>query len=165
VSIEGDINMLSILSGEKIASLTKGLISAKKQMGASSIDLTVQSVSLINQGGHLDFGGSEYKEASVSPLAPVKNTPDEPYGWWALDSGTCLIHFNEIITPPENSLIMIFPHERIVAAGISHPTIVVDKVDENLCVSLHVGPEGISIKENARVSKAVVFVPEIGNES
>jgi dUTP pyrophosphatase len=153
--------MLSILSGEKIASLTKGLISAKKQMNACSMDLTVRSVSLISLGGHLDFGGSEYKEASAAPLVPEKKASEEPYGWWALDSGTYLIHFNETITPPENSLIMVFPHERIVAAGISHPTIVVDKMDENLCVSLHVGPEGISLKENARVSKAVVFVPEI----
>lgn len=154
--------MLSILSGEKIASLTKGrLISAKKQMSASSMDLTVRSVSLVNLGGHLDFGGSEYKEASASPLAPVKNAPEEPYGWWKLHSCNFLIRFNEIITPPEKSLIMIVPHERIVAAGISHPTIVVDKVDEHLCVSIHVGSEGISIKENARVSKAVVFVPEM----
>lgn len=157
-----DIDMLSILSGEKIASLTKGLISAKKQMSACSMDLTVRSVSLINLGGHLDFGGSEYKEASVSPLAPVKNTPEEPYGWWKLHSCNFLIHFNEIITPPENSLIVIVPHERIVAAGISHPTIVVDKIDENLSVSIQVGPEGISLKENARLSKAMVFVPEIG---
>jgi hypothetical protein len=153
--------MLSILSGEKIASLTKGLISAKKQMSASSMDLTIRSVSLVNLGGHLDFGGSEYKEASAAPLAPVKNTPEEPYGWWKLHSCNFLIRFNEIITAPQNSLIMIFPHERIVAAGISHPTIVVDKVDENLCISIHVGPEGISIKENARVSRAVVFVSEI----
>ncbi len=153
--------MLSILSGEKIASLTKGLISAKKQMSACSMDLTVRSVSLISLGGHLDFGGSEYKEASVSPLAPFKNTPEEPYGWWKLHSCLLLIRFNEVLTPPEKSLVMVFPHERIVAAGISHPTIVVEKVDENLCVSIRVGPEGISIKENARVSKAVVFVPEI----
>ncbi|MBI5251418.1 MAG: dCTP deaminase [Desulfomonile tiedjei] len=153
--------MTSILSGEKIASLTKRLISAKKQINSCSIDLTVRCISLVGLGGHLDFGGSEYKEASSSPLTPEKRTPDEPYGWWNLGSGNYLVQFNEILTPPEGSLIMIFPHERIVAAGISHPPIAVDKLDENLCVNLVVGQEGISIKENARVSKAVLLLQEI----
>ena len=153
--------MTSILSGEKIASLTKGLISAKKQMSPCSIDLTVRSISQINLGGHLDFGGSEYKEASASPVIPEKRTPEEPYGWWNLGQGNYLIRFNEILKPPKSSLIMVFPHERIMAAGIFHPTIMVEKIDENLCVNVLVGPEGISIKENARVAKAVLLLEEI----
>lgn len=152
--------MISILSGEKIASLTKGLISAKKQMTTASIDLTVRNIHLINLGGHLDFGGSEYKEASSSPIAAEKKTPEEPYGWWNLGSGNYLIRFNETLIPPRNSLVMIFPHERIVAAGISHSTILVSRLDENVCVCVQIGPEGVSIKENARFSKAVLLLQE-----
>lgn len=152
--------MISILSGEKIASLTKGLISAKKQMTTTSLDLTVRNVHLINLGGRLDFGGSEYKEASTSPVEPEKKTPEEPYGWWNLGSGNYLIRFNETLIPPQDSLIMVFPHERILAAGVSHSTILVSRLDENVCVRLQIGPEGISIKENARISKAVLFLQE-----
>jgi hypothetical protein len=149
--------MTSILSGERIASLTKGLISAKKQVNSVSIDLTIRSISQIGLGGHLDFGGSEYKEASASLLTPEKKAPDEPYGWWNLGAGSYLIRFNETLSPSGNTIIMIFPHERIVAAGISHPTILVEKIDADLCVNLPVGPEGISIKENARISKAFLL--------
>ena len=92
--------MTNLLKGEEIVSSAEGLISAKKQQGEFSLDLTVNTISLINLGGALDFGGSEYQEASVSLLEPEKKTPDEPYGWWNLDTGDYLIRFNEKIKIP-----------------------------------------------------------------
>jgi hypothetical protein len=152
--------MTNLLKGEEIVSSAEGLISAKKQQGELSLDLTVKSISLVNVGGSLDFGGSEYQEASSSLLDPQKKTPDEPYGWWSLDAGDYLIRYNESIKTPTQGLIMILPHERLLAAGAAHSPLAVDQLDQNVCVPIHVGPTGLKIKENARVSKAVVLSGE-----
>jgi hypothetical protein len=152
--------MTNFLRGEEIVSSAEGLISAKKQQGEFSLDLTVKTISHINIGGALDFGGSEYQEASVSLLDPEKKTPDEPYGWWNLDTGDYLIRFNERIKIPTNGLIMIFPHERLLAAGASHAPLAIENLNPNVDVPVHVGPTGLKIKQNARVSKALVLLGE-----
>jgi deoxycytidine triphosphate deaminase len=149
--------MTNLLRGEEIVSSAEGLISAKKQQGEFSLDLTVNTISRINTGGALDFGGSEYREASVSLLEPEKKTPDEPYGWWNLDTGDYLIRFNERIKIPAKGLIMVLPHERLLAAGASHAPISIENLDQNISVPIHVGSAGLKIKQNARVSKAVVI--------
>jgi len=152
--------MTNLLKGEEIVSSAEGLISAKKQQGEFSLDLTVNTISRINTGGALDFGGSEYQEASFSPLEPEKKTPDEPYGWWNLDTGDYLIRFNERIKIPTNSLLMILPHERLLAAGSSHAPLAVENLDQKISVPIHVGLAGLKIKQNARVSKAVALSGE-----
>jgi|SRR5271157_285061 len=152
--------MTNLLKGEEIVSSAEGFISAKKQQGEFSLDLTVNTISHINMGGALDFGGSEYQEASVSLLKPQKKTSDEPYGWWNLDTGDYLIRFNERIKIPAKGVIMILPHERLLAAGASHAPLAVEDLDENISVPIHVGLAGLKIKQNARVSKAVVLSGE-----
>jgi hypothetical protein len=147
--------MTAFMTGADLISMAEGLISAKKQQGAFSLDLTVSSVSQVKSGGSLDFGGSEFHKADLEPITPEKKSPDEPYGWWKLVSGRYLLKFNERLKPSKETVIMILPHERLVAAGGVHPPLLVEELDENLCVLLLVGPEGLSIKENARVSKAV----------
>ena len=149
--------MTNLLKGEEIVSSADGLVSAKKQQGEFSLDLTVRSISVVDLGGALDFGGSEYQEAPSSFLEPEKKTPDEPYGWWILAAGDYLIRYNERIKIPGNGLIIIFPHERLLAAGASHSPSVVENLDENVCVTIHVGPQGLKIKQNARVSKVAVL--------
>ncbi len=149
--------MTNLLRGAEIVSSTDGLISAKKQQGECSLDLTVNTISLIDLGGSLDFGGSEYQEASASLLEPEKKTPDEPYGWWNLNTGDYLIRFNETIKIPSNGLILIFPHDRLLAAGASHAPLALENLSQSVCVPIHVGPAGLKIKQNARVSKAVVL--------
>ena len=149
--------MTNLMKGEEIVSSAEGLISAKKQQGEFSLDLTVNTISLIDLGGALDFGGSEYQEASVSLLEPEKKTPDEPYGWWNLDTGDYLIRFNERIKIPGNGLIIILPHGRLLAAGASHPPLAIENLDQNISVPIHVGPAGLKIKQNARVSRLIVM--------
>ncbi len=147
---------MNLLSGSDILRFTEGLISARKQQAAFSVDLTVRSVSKVNRGGSLDFGGGEYEEASCVSLKPEKKTPEETYGWWKLESGSFIVRFNETIDPLGSGTIMILPHERLLAAGGSHAPLVVDKLHEKICVIIQVGSEGLAIKENARISKAMV---------
>ncbi|MEW6350819.1 MAG: dCTP deaminase [Thermodesulfobacteriota bacterium] len=148
--------MTTVLAGEEIVLCAQGLISAKKQQGPAWIDLTVKGVSSLVAGGSLDFGGSEYQAGTEEALSPEKKDTEEPYGWWNLDAGTYLLQFNETIPSAEGRVVLIVPHERLLAAGCSHGTVVVARLDGSVTVPLHVGPEGLSIKENARVSKALL---------
>lgn len=150
--------MGNLLKGTEIVSSAEGLISAKKQQGEFSFDLTVNAISIVNRGGSLDFGGSEYQEASISFVEPEKKTPDEPYGWWDLDVGVYLIFYNEKIKIPPGGLIMVLPHQRLLAAGASHSTLILENFDQKTCVPIHIGLEGLKIKQNARVSKAIVLM-------
>jgi hypothetical protein len=149
--------MACLLDGETIVSLTEGLISAKKQRGAVSLDLTVKSISRVVSGGALDFGGSEFREASAEALIPEKKSPEEPYGWWNLGEGRYLLQFNETIKPSPAALILIVAHSRLIAAGASHAPVIVDSLDADTRVLLSVGSQGLAVKENARVSKSVVL--------
>ncbi|MEJ2715767.1 MAG: dCTP deaminase [Deltaproteobacteria bacterium] len=146
------------MKGTEILSLSAGLISEKKQVGSFSVDLTVRSLSRASTGGSLDFGGGEYTEAEAVNLEPEKSSPEEPYGWWRLEHGNYLVRFNESISLPAKGLIMIVPHERLLAAGGSHPAVFVERLDQSICLPLQVGPEGLAVKENARLSKAAVSV-------
>ncbi len=148
--------MFRFMTGEQITALTSKLISAKKQQGPISLDLTVNEIRKIDQGGALDFGGSEFQEVSTTLLKPEKKSAEEPYGWWKLEQGHYLIKFNEKIDLKNQGLILIFPHKRLLAAGGSHPCIIAD-IDKDIQVLLIVGIHGLSIKENARVSKALVL--------
>ena len=149
--------MSGVIPGAEIVAGTERLISAKKQQGAFSLDLTVRSISVVESGGSLDFGGSEYEAASVQLLEPVKKTPDEPYGWWKLGEGSFLLTFNERIALSCGSIIMVLSHERLLAAGSTVTPLAVDTLDESISVLLRVGPRGLAIKENARVCKAVAL--------
>ena len=64
--------MFQFMTGQEIIALTTELISAKKQQGAFSVDLTVSEIRKIDNGGALDFGGSEFQEASTTLLETGK---------------------------------------------------------------------------------------------
>jgi hypothetical protein len=149
--------LFQFMTGQEIIALTTKLISAKKQQGSFSVDLTVSEIRKIENGGALDFGGSEFQEASTALLKPEKKSAEEPYGWWKLGEGQYLINFNEKIELKNHGLILIFPHKRLLAAGGSHPCVTIEDPHEEIQVLLIVGIHGLAIKENARVSKALVL--------
>jgi hypothetical protein len=149
--------MFQLMTGEEIVPLTTGLISAKKQQGAFSVDLTVKEIRKVDSAGALDFGGSEFQEASTTLLEPEKKSTEEPYGWWKLGPGNYVMKFNEKIDLKNHGVIVIFPHSRLLAAGGSHSPVVIESPDDGIQVLLSVGIERLAIKENARVSKALVL--------
>jgi hypothetical protein len=149
--------MTRIMEGVQIVSLAEGLISAKKQQGRFALDLTARGVSRVESGGALDFGGSAFREASAIALEPQKKTPEEPYGWWNLEPGAYLLAFNETVRSAGAGLILVFPHRRLLAAGAWHASAVLDVLDHDFCVPLDVGPGGLAIKQNARVSRVIVL--------
>ena len=149
--------MFQLMTGEEIVALTTELISAKKQQGAFSVDLTVKEMRKIDSGGALDFGGSEFQKACTTLLEPEKKSAEEPYGWWKLGPGNYLMKFNERIGLKNHGVVIILPHGRLLAAGGSHSTLAIENPDDDIQVLLSVGAHGLAIKQNARVSKALVL--------
>ena len=121
--------------------------------------LTVKRVGRVAGAGALDFGGSEYSAAEVSWLDPQKQNPDDTYGWWKLSPGEYRIEFNESLYPPEGTraLLLFHPWFEAVAAGVSHPSEVITLDRSPLQTHVTVGPQGLSIKENARISQVTVI--------
>lgn len=119
--------------------------------------LTVKRVAVLAGRGNLDFGGSEYTEADIDWLKPRKKKADDKYGWWHLPPGSYLIEFNESIDLPIGSRAYLQIWEKAARNGISHPFVVLEESHTPLQITVSVGPEGIDIKENARLSQIGVL--------
>ncbi|MFX0205934.1 MAG: dCTP deaminase [Candidatus Hodarchaeota archaeon] len=149
---------MRFLKSDEIEELWDNLIYSPKQLGFASLDLTVKKIYKISSMGVLDFGGSEYQRSDVQLVNP--ELEDDPkFGWWSLAKGYYLIEYNEQLRS-ENCFAIIFPHQRLLIAGCFHsPFIIQPSVDsDSIQGLLIVGPDGIRIKENARISSAITFM-------
>ena len=117
--------------------------------------LTVNRVGRLSGSGALDFGGSEYAEADVSWLEPQKQSAEDKYGWWKLTQGHYRIEFNETISLPEDgsTVVLLHPWPAAIRAGVNHPSELITASRAPLVTHIGIGPQGISIKENARISQ------------
>ncbi len=147
---------MAYLTGTEVADLLSGIISAKHQCHAYETDLTVAAVAAQVAGGAVDFGGSEMKEAETREITPVKSDTSELYGWWDLDEGWYRITYNEVPRPGDDHIAFVQPHERLLLAGATHPAFYFRGQRGSLRTMVIVGPQGIRIKQNARVSKLLV---------
>lgn len=147
----------------QIENLITGFISGKKQfIGDSAALLTVAGIGTFSDRGSLDFGGSEYAEAQVKWLTPQKKADDDTYGWWHLSEGVYIAELNEGIAPETEHLFLLQIWEPAQRAGIAHPSFFLHPEDlkkeqKPLRVTVTVGSNGVDIKENARLSKLVLF--------
>lgn len=148
---------MQILSPEQIAEQLTGLVHLDTQRSATGIDLTASSIHRAAGPGRLDFGGSEYEEAEHAPLEPQRYRPEDDYGWWELKAGTYRVRYNEGLAPAEGHLAFVFPHERLLKAGVHHPAFCIGEARDPLDVLLTVGERGVRIKENSRVSTLVIL--------
>ena len=147
----------------RIQDLVTGYISEKKQFpdGDETALLTVAGVGTFSDRGSLDFGGSEYTEATIKWLQPQKKADDDTYGWWHLSEGMYVVELNEHVVPAAGRSLMLQIWEAAQKAGIVHPSIFIHPQEEGsqnepLRVTVSVGSTGVDIKENARLSKLVL---------
>lgn len=145
------------LNGDEVAALTEGVVDEATQQHDYETDLTVSRVYRLMGAGAVDFGGSEYKAAPRTEVDPLKRKKDDDYGWWDLEPGTYIVRFNEVVTLAANHIAYVQPHERLLDAGAHHPTFYFRAQRPYLETLLTVGSGGLSIKENARVSKLLVL--------
>ena len=115
--------------------------------------LTVHRIAEVTGTGQLDFGGSEYAAAETQWRDPVKKKKDDAYGWWHLTAGTYLVEFNETVEVPAGSRYYLQTWEKAGRNAAAIPFSVIDSPRAPLLSILHVGGEGIDIKENARLAE------------
>lgn len=148
--------MAGFLETEAVARRVGRLVHLDTQRADPGLDLTVDAVSRVTGPGSLDFGGSEFEPAPGEELSPELADPGDDYGWWRLDAGTYRIRYNEALELEAGEVGYLFPLERLLRAGASHPAVLVDGGRDPLTTLLSVGEGGCHLKENCRVSRLVV---------
>lgn len=151
---------MKYLEGSAVAELLPDLISPKHQQHDFETDLTVAGMDQLVSPGSVDFGGSELTPADVTELQPKKRSEDDKYGWWDLKPGSYRLRYNEKPQLGETHIAFVQPHERLIAAGATHPTFYFRGPREQMETLLTVGSAGLRVKENARVSKLLVLTTE-----
>lgn len=143
---------MEILEGEKTKDHLKDIVHADTQVSEQGIDLTVSQIYRVEEKGEIDFGGSERKDAEITEIEPELRNSDDDYGWWELTPGTYLMEYNEEISTDE--LTCIQPLSRLTRNSTTHSTLIVSELG---LIPLQVGGQGISIKENSRVSRLFII--------
>jgi deoxycytidine triphosphate deaminase len=151
---------MTILNEQRAEAAARQIVHADTQRGEAGFDLTVDELFVLNGKGALDFGGSEFKPASYTRLEAELADPEDDYGWWNVEAGSYLIRFNESVRLEEDEVGFIYPHRRLLAAGLQHPAFVVDESLDEVSVLIQCTGPGARIKENARVSTLVVAEKE-----
>lgn len=129
------------------------------QLGANGFDLTATEIRRYPEKGRLDFSNSEREIPDTSPVEPKKKSEEDDYGWWILEPGVYKVVMNEKVDIPNDLVGLAFPRSSLLRMGAT--------VDNAVWDSGYTGtgefmltvdnPEGIEIKENARVNQLVFF--------
>jgi hypothetical protein len=145
-----------MLSADDVARHLDGLVHLDTQRAPTGIDLTVDAVYRVTGPGSLDFGGGEFDEATCEKLDPVRQNPDDDYGWWVLDEGTYVVAFNETLRLADGQRAVLRPLERTVLAGAHHPALRLNGDRDPIRMLLTVPEAGVRLKENARLTRIEV---------
>ena len=145
------------VDGSDIGGMVEDMVYREKQVMEKSFILTIDRIERIDGRAELDFGGGEYIGSDSKNLEPVKRSEDDDYGWFELEKGFYVIHFNERLELEEGVMGILQPWERLEMSQASHGSRAVTGILDELKVVLKVGEEGIAFKENARVSELICF--------
>lgn len=129
------------------------------QLTPNGFDLTAGEIHAYTAAGRLDFSNDEREIPETEPLSPEKRDPGDTYGWWELGPGVYKVVANETVHIPNDLMAFTFPRSSLLRMGAT-----IDNAAWEAGFSgqgafmLDVrNPEGIAIKENARVNQ-MVFV-------
>jgi len=125
------------------------------QLQANGFDLTAGEIHRFDGPGKLDFSNAERTIPDSTPIEPERQDPDDEYGWWALEPGVYKIVTNETFNIPNDLVGITFPRSSLLRMGAYIENAWWDAGFEGTgAFLLHVrNPDGIEIKENARVNQ------------
>ncbi len=129
------------------------------QLTPNGFDLTAAKIHRYTGAGKLDFSNSEREIPETEPVKPEKESEEDEYGWWSLDQGVYKVVTNEIVDLPNDMVALAFPRSSLLRMGATIENGVWDggfrgRSEFMLRVD---NPEGVGIKENARVNHIVFF--------
>ncbi len=148
---------MKLLNGHEAVAHVKGILSAKHQVHACSIDLTVKDIWRVNPIGQLDFGGGEYVPGGRFPVEPHRLRPEDNYQWWELDRGCYFIEFNESLELSDDEIALIEPDPRTLRTGATHASVFLRGHTAQLETLFDVLAQHLTLKRNARVSRLRIF--------
>lgn len=127
------------------------------QLTPNGFDLTAAEIHRYAGPGKLDFSNSEREIPGTEKLEPGKQDEEDDYGWWSLDQGVYKVVTNEIVDLPKDLVALAFPRSSLLRMGATIENGVWDggfrgRSEFMLRVD---NPEGIEVKENARVNHIV----------
>ncbi|MFP3953721.1 MAG: dCTP deaminase [Candidatus Acetothermia bacterium] len=143
------------LSIDELSDRVDGTIYEKTQFSPQGVDLTVRRIFEVTSPTELDFGGSEERPGELKEIPPEKRSPEDDYGWWDLAGGQYVVEYNESVQA-RDGLGIVVPLGRLTSGGSTHPPLLFRGVPESRPV-LSVHGEGLTIKENARISRFMVW--------
>ncbi len=148
---------MELVSGKEIAARISGLISAKHQVHAYTVDVTVKTIHSVDPTGRVDFGGSEYVPAGKMPIAPQRHNLEDKYMWWDLGRGAYFVEFNESVelTPVEFGYLEA--DDRLIRAGATLAPSYLRGHAAPLETLLTLETVRLQIKQNARIARIRIF--------
>lgn len=155
---------MALLNSNELVKNISNVIHQDTQKQDLCLDLTLSEIYTFTGAGSLDFGGSEFEEASAEKIKPQKKDPDDKYGWWKLEGGVYQAVCNESFKPTENCALIIVPHVHAQKAGVMVNPVVAerDPDDSSIRLLIHVPKPGCNIKENARFASAYLVESKHG---
>ncbi|MFB6180751.1 MAG: deoxyuridine 5'-triphosphate nucleotidohydrolase [Candidatus Nanohalobium sp.] len=139
--------------------LVQNFIDLDTQLTPQGFDLTVDEIHRFEGSGKIDFSNSEREIPESRPIKPEKESSEDEYGWWDLEQGTYKVVMNEKVDIPNNLTGFAFPRSSLLRMGVTIENAVWDSGFTGVgSFKLSVdNPEGVKIKENARVNQ-IVFI-------
>ncbi|MDY6769166.1 MAG: deoxyuridine 5'-triphosphate nucleotidohydrolase [Candidatus Nanohaloarchaea archaeon] len=127
------------------------------QLTPNGFDLTAGEIHRYEAAGKLDFSNDEREIPDTAPIEPEKKSEEDDYGWWSLSPGVYKIVANETVHIPNDLMAFTFPRSSLLRMGATIDNAVWEAGFEGTgAFMLHVeNPQGVEIKENARVNQIV----------
>jgi len=137
--------------------LVQNYVHLDTQLTPQGFDLTVDEIHRIKGSGKLDFSNDEREIPDSEPIRPEKKREGDEYGWWELEQGTYKVVMNEKVDIPDDVTGFAFPRSSLLRMGVTIENAVWDSGFTGTgSFKLSVdNPEGVEIKENARVNQIV----------
>jgi dUTP pyrophosphatase len=127
------------------------------QLQPHGFDLTVGEIHRFKDSGELDFSNSEREIPETEKVQPEKEDLEDDYGWWKLGKGAYKVVMNEKVDIPEDLVGYAHPRSSLLRMGCTIENAVWDAgyTGTGSFLLIVQNPEGVEIKENARVNQLV----------
>ena len=139
--------------------LIENYINLEKQLTPNGFDLTVAKIFELASDGVLDFSNNERVLPKIKEILSQKNKPEDKYGWWQLKKGVYKIRTNETVRLPNDLIALAFSRTSLLRMGgfTQHGVWDAGFCGKGEFVLMVENPQGIKLKENARIAQLVFF--------
>jgi dUTP pyrophosphatase len=141
----------------KNENLVSEYIDLNTQLTPNGFDLTIADMFEFDNGGALDFSNKERRLPEGKRIIPEKQNPEDKFGWWNLQKGVYKVRTNEIVTLPKDLIALAFSRTSLLRMGAftQHGVWDAGFRGRGEFVLVVENPEGIRLKQNARVSQLI----------